>query len=286
MCLRRLLVDLLQPPPSNSSPLAHSLPTAGDDFTVLPSRNVSGKQHKLVGTNAGRARSATASQTTLQELITSFQTHVAYAARPQSPTSLSFTHVNARGRSGIYTRTGELPINNHRALQSDGYAPVCKNGWHTARRRPAMYANTRIPSPRVSPHQASGKCFLDRTFAVYSKDMPERLPLFLILRQFSRQLASAVLFSLRAVLVASIWLAALPWVTIWTWRMYFAMGNHAYAPPFLVAQPLLTQSTVRGGSVPSRDRNTNPTFLTISPRTLLPRTPPLLPPPRPTTTEY
>ncbi|OJT03305.1 ERAD-associated E3 ubiquitin-protein ligase doa10 [Trametes pubescens] len=57
--------------------------------------------------------------------------------------------------------------------------------------------------------------------------MPERLPLFLILRQFSRQLASAVLFGLRAVLVASIWLAALPWVTIWTWRMYFAMGNHA-----------------------------------------------------------
>ncbi|KAI0358245.1 hypothetical protein OH77DRAFT_1475139 [Trametes cingulata] len=61
---------------------------------------------------------------------------------------------------------------------------------------------------------------------VYSKDMPERLPFFLILRQFSRQLLSAVLFGLRTVLVASIWLAALPWVTIWTWRMYFAMGNH------------------------------------------------------------
>ncbi|KAI0831910.1 hypothetical protein BC628DRAFT_1350502 [Trametes gibbosa] len=62
---------------------------------------------------------------------------------------------------------------------------------------------------------------------VYSKDMPERLPFYLILRQFSRQLVSAVLFGLRTVLVASIWLAALPWATIWTWRMYFAMGNHA-----------------------------------------------------------
>ncbi|KAI0369741.1 hypothetical protein BV20DRAFT_1044206 [Pilatotrama ljubarskyi] len=61
---------------------------------------------------------------------------------------------------------------------------------------------------------------------VYSKDMPERLPFFLILRQFSQQLLSAILFGLRTVLVASIWLAALPWVTIWTWRMYFAMGNH------------------------------------------------------------
>ncbi|CDO76301.1 hypothetical protein BN946_scf184917.g17 [Trametes cinnabarina] len=62
---------------------------------------------------------------------------------------------------------------------------------------------------------------------VYSKDMPEKLPFFLVLRQFSQQLAFAVLFGLRAVLVASIWLAALPWATIWTWRMYFAMGNHA-----------------------------------------------------------
>ncbi|OSD05343.1 hypothetical protein PYCCODRAFT_1405960 [Trametes coccinea BRFM310] len=62
---------------------------------------------------------------------------------------------------------------------------------------------------------------------VYSKDMPEKLPFFLVLRQFSQQLAFALLFGLRAVLVASIWLAALPWATIWTWRIYFAMGNHA-----------------------------------------------------------
>ncbi|KAI0676025.1 hypothetical protein C8Q78DRAFT_1142731 [Trametes maxima] len=62
---------------------------------------------------------------------------------------------------------------------------------------------------------------------VYAKNMPERLPFFLILRQFSRQLVSAILFGLRAALVSSIWLAALPWATIWTWRMYFAMGNHA-----------------------------------------------------------
>ncbi|KAI9062714.1 hypothetical protein FKP32DRAFT_1667072 [Trametes sanguinea] len=62
---------------------------------------------------------------------------------------------------------------------------------------------------------------------VYSKDMPEKLPFFLVLRQFSQQLVFAVLFGLRAVLVAIIWLAALPWATIWTWRMYFAMGNHA-----------------------------------------------------------
>ncbi|KAI0761783.1 hypothetical protein BD413DRAFT_700194 [Trametes elegans] len=62
---------------------------------------------------------------------------------------------------------------------------------------------------------------------VYSKDMPERLPILLVLRQFSRQFLFAILFGLRTALVALIWLAALPWATIWTWRMYFAMGNHA-----------------------------------------------------------
>ncbi|KAI0682125.1 hypothetical protein C8T65DRAFT_625163 [Cerioporus squamosus] len=62
---------------------------------------------------------------------------------------------------------------------------------------------------------------------VYSKDMPERLPFLLILRQFSQQVVSAILFGFRAALVATVWLAALPWATIWTWRMYFALGNSA-----------------------------------------------------------
>ncbi|PIL24929.1 hypothetical protein GSI_12816 [Ganoderma sinense ZZ0214-1] len=62
---------------------------------------------------------------------------------------------------------------------------------------------------------------------VYSKDMPERLPILLVMRQFSRQIVSAILFGLRAALVATVWLAALPWSTIWTWRMYFALGNSA-----------------------------------------------------------
>ncbi|TBU39775.1 hypothetical protein BD309DRAFT_1083198 [Dichomitus squalens] len=62
---------------------------------------------------------------------------------------------------------------------------------------------------------------------VYSKDMPERLPILLILRQFSHQVVSAILFALRAALVATVWLAALPWATIWTWRVYFALGDSA-----------------------------------------------------------
>ncbi|KAH8104046.1 hypothetical protein BXZ70DRAFT_888328, partial [Cristinia sonorae] len=60
---------------------------------------------------------------------------------------------------------------------------------------------------------------------VYSKDMPSRLPVFLLVRRLAQQALMAVLFVLRAILVGMIWLAFLPWATIMTWRMYFAMGE-------------------------------------------------------------
>ncbi|THH00644.1 hypothetical protein EW026_g1929 [Hermanssonia centrifuga] len=60
---------------------------------------------------------------------------------------------------------------------------------------------------------------------VYSEDMPSRLPLLLLLRRFAQQAAVALVFLLRASIVGLIWLAFLPWATIWTWRMYFTMGD-------------------------------------------------------------
>ncbi|KAH9066911.1 hypothetical protein EDB87DRAFT_1721418 [Lactarius vividus] len=60
---------------------------------------------------------------------------------------------------------------------------------------------------------------------VYADDMPGQLPVVLLLRKFAQQVAFAILFCIRAVIVSFVWLAVLPWVTVWTWRMYFAMGN-------------------------------------------------------------
>ncbi|TFY72452.1 hypothetical protein EVG20_g549 [Dentipellis fragilis] len=60
---------------------------------------------------------------------------------------------------------------------------------------------------------------------VYAEDMPRRLPVFLLVRRLVQQTFFALLFLLRAVLVAVVWLAVLPWITVWTWRMYFVMGN-------------------------------------------------------------
>ncbi|KAJ3557499.1 hypothetical protein NM688_g1443 [Phlebia brevispora] len=60
---------------------------------------------------------------------------------------------------------------------------------------------------------------------VYAPNMPSRLPLLLLGRRLAQQSGYALIFALRAVLVGLLWLAFLPWATIWTWRMYFTMGN-------------------------------------------------------------
>ncbi|THH12440.1 hypothetical protein EW146_g7700 [Bondarzewia mesenterica] len=60
---------------------------------------------------------------------------------------------------------------------------------------------------------------------VYAQDMPRHIPVILLLQRFIQHALFAILFCLRAVVVALVWLAVLPWVTIWTWRMYFAIGN-------------------------------------------------------------
>ncbi|TFK39450.1 hypothetical protein BDQ12DRAFT_704973 [Crucibulum laeve] len=60
---------------------------------------------------------------------------------------------------------------------------------------------------------------------VYAPDMPSSLPPVLLVRRLTQQTLLALLFGVRAIAVAIIWLAVLPWVTVWTWRMYFSMGE-------------------------------------------------------------
>ncbi|KAI0064059.1 hypothetical protein BV25DRAFT_1990235 [Artomyces pyxidatus] len=60
---------------------------------------------------------------------------------------------------------------------------------------------------------------------VYAEDMPKHLPLVLLFRRSAQHGLFAILFCIRAVVVSFVWLAILPWITVWTWRMYFAMGN-------------------------------------------------------------
>jgi E3 ubiquitin-protein ligase MARCH6 len=62
-------------------------------------------------------------------------------------------------------------------------------------------------------------------YPVYATDMPSTLPPFLLFRRLAQQALFAVLFGLRAILVGTVWLAVLPWITIWTWRVYFTMGE-------------------------------------------------------------
>jgi E3 ubiquitin-protein ligase MARCH6 len=55
--------------------------------------------------------------------------------------------------------------------------------------------------------------------------MPSSLPPLLFIRRLLQHLFLTLLFILRGIAVAAIWLGVLPWVTVWTWRMYFSMGE-------------------------------------------------------------
>ncbi|KAG1738893.1 uncharacterized protein EDB91DRAFT_1137224 [Suillus paluster] len=60
---------------------------------------------------------------------------------------------------------------------------------------------------------------------VYAADMPSTLPPLLLCRRLTQQALFGALFGLRAIMVGTVWLAVLPWITIWTWRVYFTMGE-------------------------------------------------------------
>lgn len=60
---------------------------------------------------------------------------------------------------------------------------------------------------------------------VYAPNMPSTLPPVLLLKRLIETMLFGLLFVMRAVAVAAIWLGVLPWVTVWTWRMYFSMGE-------------------------------------------------------------
>lgn len=90
-----------------------------------------------------------------------------------------------------------------------------------------MYANIRTHLPRVNSTHYFGLWVADLS-TVYADDMPRHLPVILLLRKLAHQMVFAILFCVRAIIVSFVWLAILPWVTVWTWRMYFAMGNSTY----------------------------------------------------------
>ncbi|KAG6886111.1 hypothetical protein C0993_002630 [Termitomyces sp. T159_Od127] len=55
--------------------------------------------------------------------------------------------------------------------------------------------------------------------------MPTSLPTLLLVKKLIQQILFALLFGLRGIVVGIIWLTVLPWATVWTWRMYFSMGE-------------------------------------------------------------
>ncbi|KAF8586361.1 hypothetical protein K439DRAFT_961991 [Ramaria rubella] len=60
---------------------------------------------------------------------------------------------------------------------------------------------------------------------VYAPNMPDRVPITIIVRKFAEQVIAVILFMLRAMVVAFVWLTLLPYGTVLAWRLYFRMGD-------------------------------------------------------------
>ncbi|KAF9506397.1 hypothetical protein BS47DRAFT_1385606 [Hydnum rufescens UP504] len=60
---------------------------------------------------------------------------------------------------------------------------------------------------------------------VYDPNMPNRLPPLMFAHRLALQLLNWQLFVLRTVVVAFVWLAFLPYTTVWVWRFYFWTGE-------------------------------------------------------------
>ena len=75
---------------------------------------------------------------------------------------------------------------------------------------------------------------------MYAADMPSKLPTTLLIRRLVAQAFYGILFGLRAVVVGTIWLAVLPLMTVWSWRMYFSMGDSTYGFSIIVFFLVLT----------------------------------------------
>ena|SRR5690554_1965073 len=60
---------------------------------------------------------------------------------------------------------------------------------------------------------------------VYSPEMPDVIPKWVMIKRAIDTLATGIKVVLRAILVISIWLVILPYLTIWMWRLYFWIGD-------------------------------------------------------------
>ncbi|KAG6907887.1 hypothetical protein DXG01_006994 [Tephrocybe rancida] len=104
---------------------------------------------------------------------------------------------------------------------------------------------------------------------VYAPNMPSSLPPVLLVKKLIQQTLFAILFGIRGIVVGVIWLAALPWATVWTWRMYFSMGESTM---FQSSSVLSSAWWISGRErPPSNNSDESPFYYNIHPDPSLPQ---------------
>ncbi|KAI8582153.1 hypothetical protein K450DRAFT_229270 [Umbelopsis ramanniana AG] len=79
---------------------------------------------------------------------------------------------------------------------------------------------------------------------IYREDMPERIPIQLFITQFIRRSFFVILTILRAILVGFVWLVAVPYAALWTWRFYFWSGENILMAPNTNPKPTLNETAI------------------------------------------
>lgn len=135
---------------------------------------------------------------------------------------LSSIRVNVPGRSSISTRNGKAVLVFTTASLKSGRpslttwlahskkksCDVCKYQYSFTKGMAASYRKSAYSLP-----------------IVYAQDMPETIPLYLLLRRVIRQTFFGIQLMLRATLVGFVWLVVLPYGTVVSWKLYFFTGD-------------------------------------------------------------
>lgn len=82
---------------------------------------------------------------------------------------------------------------------------------------------------------------------VYDQNMPASIPRWILFKRMARTAGVGIKLVLRAIIVGTIWLVLLPYLTIWVWRLYFWVGDRfAFGANGLDVPPALNGTLTNG----------------------------------------
>ncbi|GJJ75852.1 E3 ubiquitin-protein ligase MARCH6 [Entomortierella parvispora] len=82
---------------------------------------------------------------------------------------------------------------------------------------------------------------------IYDQNMPESIPRWILFKRMAGTVGVGIKLVIRAIIVGTIWLVLLPYLTIWVWRLYFWVGDRfAFGANGLDVPPAINATLTNG----------------------------------------